>query len=98
MTKTILATAVSATLFTATANVSAANVYQGFADNPDLVHQYNTVDTTAMQPGIGSDIDRYHGVADDNADLFNVMLDGQSSSHETPQIYAGAEGNPDLAF
>ena len=98
MTKTILATAVSATLFTAAATVSAANVYQGFADNPDLVRQYNTVDTTAMQSGIGSDVNRYQGVADGNADLSNVMLDGQSNSHEAPQIYAGAEGNPDLAF
>ena len=94
MTKTIFATAVAATLFTAAANVSAANVYQGFAGNPDLVRQYNAVETTAVQPGIGSDIDRYHGIAD----LFNLMLDGQRSSHETPQIYAGAEGNPDLTF
>ena len=98
MTKTIFATAVAATLFTAAATVSAANVYQGFAGNPDLVRQYNAVETTAVQPGIGSDIDRYHGIADGNADLFNVMLDGQRSSHETPQIYAGAEGNPDLTF
>ena len=53
---------------------------------------------TAVQPGVGADLDRYQGVADGNADLFNVMLDGQSSSHETPQIYSGAQGNPDLAF
>ena len=72
-TTTIITTAVAATLFTAAAAaVSAADVYHGFAGNPDLVRQYNAVETTAMQPGIGSEIDRYHGVADRNADLFNV--------------------------
>jgi len=95
---TLITTAVAATLLTAAATVSAADVYQGFAGNPDLVRQYNAVETTAVQPGIGSDIDRYHGVADGNADLFNVMIEGPSDSSDAPQIYAGAQGNPDLAF
>ena len=96
MTKTILATAA----FLFATSIQAADSRQQFVmDNPDADNSrgfYQGV--TAIQPGVGADLDRYQGVADDNADLFNVMLDGQSSSHETPQIYAGAERNPDLAF
>ncbi|MGB5831729.1 MAG: hypothetical protein WBG92_07035, partial [Thiohalocapsa sp.] len=83
----ILITAVAATLFTAAATtVSAADVYQGFAGNPDLVRQYNAVETVAVQPGIGSDIDSYHGIADGNSDLFNVVIDGPANSGDAPQI------------
>jgi len=96
--KTIIITTVAATLFTAAATASAADVYQGFAGNPDLVRQYNAVASVAVQPAVGSDIDRYHGLADGNADLFNVMIDGPTNSGNAPQIYSGAQGNPDLAF
>jgi hypothetical protein len=94
--KTII-TAVAATLFTAT--VSAADVYQGIGvGNSDLVSQPGSMETVAVQPGIGSDIDRYHGLADGNGDLFNVSIQGPSDSGDAPRIYGGAEGNPDLAF
>ena len=96
--KTIIITAVAATLFTTAAAVSAADVYKGFAGNPDLVRQYNRVETVAVQPSVGSDIDRYHGLADGNSDLFNVTIKGPTYSGDAPKIYAGAEGNPDLAF
>jgi hypothetical protein len=97
--KTIITAIAAATLFTAAATtVSAADVYQGFAGNPDLVRQYNAVETVAVQPGIGSDVDRYHGIADGNGDLFNVMIDGPTNSGDAPRIYSGAQGNPDLAF
>lgn len=96
MTKIILATA--ALLFAA--SIQAADSRQQFVmDNPDSDNSrgfYQGV--TAVQPGVGADLDRYQGVADDNADLFNVMLEGQNSSHKTPEIYSGAQGNPDLAF
>ena len=96
MTKTILATAA----FLFTTSIQAADSRQQFVmDNPDTDNSrsfYRGV--TAMQPGVGVDLDRYQGFADRNPDLFNVRLDGQCSSHETPQIYAGADGNPDLAF
>ena len=96
MAKTILATAA----FLFATSIQAADSRQQFVmDNPDTDNSrgfYQGV--TAIQSGVGAALDRYQGVADGNADLFNVMLDGQSSSHETPQIYAGAEGNPDLAF
>lgn len=96
--KTII-TAVAATLFTAAATTaSAADFYKGFAGNPDLVRQYNAVAPIAVQPGVGSDIDRYQGVADGNADLFNVMIEGRASNGDAPRIYSGAQGNPDLAF
>ncbi|MGB5830501.1 MAG: hypothetical protein WBG92_00720 [Thiohalocapsa sp.] len=94
-----LITAIAATLFTAAATtVSAAEVYQGFAGNPDLIHQYNAVETVAVQPGIGSDVDRYHGIADGNSDLFNVMIEGPTNGGDPPRIYSGAQGNPDLSF
>lgn len=96
MTKTILATAA----FLFATSIQAADSRQHFVmGNPDSDNGrgfYRGV--MAIQPGVGTDLDRYQGIADGNADLFNVMLDGQRSRHESPRIYAGAEGNPDLTF
>ncbi len=93
----------TATLLTlAAAGASAADVYQGLgAGHPDLNSQPQgrSFATSAMQPGVGSQIDRYQGIAEGNADLFNVRLDGPAErSGERPVIYSGAQGNPDLSF
>lgn len=97
-----LNTALAATLFSVIATgVNAADVYQGLGvGHPDLNSQPQgrNFGTSAMQPGVGSQIDRYQGVADGNSDLFNVRLQGTSDSGEAPVIYSGAEGNPDLSF
>lgn len=55
---------------------------------------------TAVQPGVGSQTNRYHGFADGNPDLFAVQLDGVADrdSGSIPNIYRGAAGNPDLSF
>lgn len=100
----IITTTLTATLFSlAAAGVSAADVYQGLsAGHPDLSSQpvgiENGFGVRATQPGVGSQIDRYHGIADGNADLFNVRIQGPSDSGERPNIYGAAAGNPDLSF
>lgn len=82
-----------------TAGVSTADVHQGLgAGNPDLIRQASRVETRAVQPSVGSDIDRYHGLADGNDDLFNLRLSDSTGGGESPPIDAGAEGNPDLGF
>jgi hypothetical protein len=95
MTKTLIATA--AILFAA--SVQAADSRQQFIDgNPDSDNTrgfYNGM--TAVQPGIGTDLDRYHGIADDNPDLFNVEL-GPSPKHERPEIYGPFGASPDLSY
>lgn len=99
-----ITTTLTATLFSlAAAGVSAADVYQGLsAGHPDLSSQPAGIEdgfgVSATAPGVGSQIDRYHGIADGNADLFNVRLQGPSDSGERPNIYGGAQGNPDLSF
>ena len=95
--KIIYAT-VAASMFAA--SVSASGIYSGFGqNNPDLNDSYasSSGGMTAVQPGVGSDIDRYHGWADGNADLFR---DRHTSSHGSDSgsadVYHGFEGNPDL--
>ncbi|MEA3277132.1 MAG: hypothetical protein U9Q81_17970, partial [Pseudomonadota bacterium] len=67
--KTII-TAIAATLFTA--GVSASDVYYGLEKgNPDLSTQPASGEGfVGVQPGVGDSIDRYHGWADGNPDLF----------------------------
>jgi len=98
-----ITTTLTASLFTlAAAGASAADVYQGLgAGHPDLNSQPQgrSFATSAMQPGVGSQIDRYQGIAEGNVDLFNVRLDGPAErSGKRPVIYSGAQGNPDLSF
>jgi hypothetical protein len=99
-----ITTTLTATLFSLTAaGVSAADVYQGLsAGHPDLSSQPAGIEdgfgVRATAPGVGSQIDRYHGLAEGNADLFNVRLQRPSGSGERPNIYGAAEGNPDLSF
>ena len=95
MTKTVLAT--GAFLFAT--SIQAADSRQQFVmDNPDTDNSrgfYQGV--TAVQPGVGADLDRYQGVADDNPDLFAVDL-GTSPPNELPDIYGSFGGNPDVSY
>lgn len=99
-----LTTTLAATFFSVAASgVSAADVYQGLgAGHPDLSSQplgfEEGFGVSAVQPGVGSQIDRYQGIADGNSDLFNVRIDGPPDSSKVPNIYGGAKGNPDLSF
>jgi predicted membrane-bound mannosyltransferase len=100
MTKTIAIAA--AALFTAGAQ--AADSYQQFtAGNPDSSNpliKYEGV--TAVQPGVGSDVDRYQGIGRGNSDLFDVDLDAafnrESERSERPNIYGPFGGSPDLSY
>ena len=95
MTKTLLATA---TNLIAT-SVHAADSRQQFIDgNPDSDNSRGFYSgLTAVQPGVGSDIDRYQGIGDDNPDLFNVEL-GPSPRNERPEIYGAFGASPDLSY
>ena len=96
-TKTIIATAAAA-LFAA--NVSAVEIYHGFADgNEDLSPQrVGAEDFVGVQPSVGDSVSRYHGWDEGNSDLFKG--DGRQSRTSTgrPDIYSGFSGNPDLRF
>ena len=95
--KTIIA-AVAATVFAV--NVSASGIYSGFGQgNVDLNDGYTaSADAmAAVQPGVGSEVDRYHGWADGNADLFSDRRTSSTPSHSAPaDVYRGFDGNPDL--
>ena len=101
-----ITTSLAATLFSvaATGALAAGDFYQGLgAGHPDLYSHPAAVEhgfgVSAVQPGVGSQIDRYQGIAGGNTDLFNVRLDGPVKHNgERPAIYSGAEGNPDLSF
>ena len=95
--KTII-TAIAATLFAA--NVSAAEIYQGLADgNSDLATQRVVAeDFVGVQPSVGDSVDRYHGWADGNPDLFKSDQSGPTDSGDRPDIYMNIRGNPDLRF
>ena len=100
-----ITTTIAATLFAVAASgVSAAeDVYQGLgAGHPDLSsHPVGIKDgfgVSALQPGVGSEIDRYQGIAQGNGDLFNVRLEGATQRSQSPTIYGAAQGNPDLSF
>ncbi|WP_295881543.1 hypothetical protein [uncultured Thiohalocapsa sp.] len=100
MTKTLAIAA--AVLFTAGAQ--AADSYRALtAGNPDSSNpliKYEGV--TAVQPGVGSDVDRYQGIARGNSDLFNVDLDAafnqERGSSERPDIYGPFGGSLDLSY
>jgi len=99
MTKTIAITA--ALLFSAGAQ--AADSYRQFtAGNPDIGGGHISYEgVTAVQPGVGSDFDRYHGLADGNQDLFSVDVDRDQAprhSGERPDIYGPFGRNPDLSY
>jgi hypothetical protein len=94
--KTII-TAIAAGLFAA--NVSALDIYHGFADgNPDLQPIYTDGDSSvsAVQPGIGDSVDLYHNFDDGNQDLFSGVNDGSTAKFDSAAVYHGFSGNPDL--
>ena len=89
---------VAATLFAA--NVNAGGIYHGFGQgNPDLHLDYsgNSSEIAAVQPGVGSNFDRYRGWADGNPDLFRDAQNSTVVSHSSPaDVYRGFSDNPDL--
>ena len=95
--KTIIA-ATAAALFAA--NVGAVEFYQGWGQgNPDLSNdRVSAADFVGVQPSIGDSVDRYHGLADGNSDLFKAEPSERTEGTNDPNIYQGLGGNPDLHF
>jgi len=93
-----LAAAIVTTMFTAGAG--AADVYQGLDQgNSDLSNpRLSAEDFVGVQPSIGDSVDRYHGWADGNPDIFKADRGGTTNSGEDPNIYTGISRNPDLQF
>jgi hypothetical protein len=99
MTKTLAMTA--AALFAVSAQ--AADSYRQFtAGNPDIAGNRTGYEgVTAMQPGVGSDIDRYQNFGNGNPDLFDVDLTGVQSGRDRsgrPDIYGPFGKSPDLGY
>lgn len=95
MTKTLIATATL--LFAVSAHAADSRQYF-ISGNPDSDNNrafYEEV--TAMPRSVGTDRDRYQGIAEGNADLFGVDL-GASPAHERPDIYGPFGASPDLSF
>ncbi|MGB5732967.1 MAG: hypothetical protein WBM40_00790 [Thiohalocapsa sp.] len=92
--------AIATTLLGASAVASAADVYRDVgAGNPDLANRaLRSSEPVAVQPGVGMDLDRYHGFADGNPDIFQLPQVGAEqatrSSGEPAPIYVG----PGLLF
>ena len=83
------------------AGVTAADFYHGFSGdgNSDLSTQrYSADDFSGVQPSVGDSVDRYHGLADGNSDLFKSNLTARTDSGNDPDIYRGFSGNSDLEF
>ena len=95
--KTII-TAAATALFAA--NVSAVEIYQGFADgNSDLTTQrVSANDFAGVQPSIGDSVSRYQGWDEGNSDLFKADGTQERASTGRPDIYMNVSGNPDLHF
>ena len=95
--KTSITTAAAA-LFAA--NVSAVEIYQGFAEgNSDLsTVRVSASDFTGVQPSIGDSVSRYHGWDEGNSDLFKGDGSQERESTGRPDIYMNTSGNPDLQF
>ena len=97
--KTIITT-IAATLFAASASVSASGIYNDFGQgNPDLnaSHYDGSSQIAASQPGVGSSFDRYRGWADGNPDLFDDRQGSTTVGHSsTVDVYRGFSGNQDL--
>ena len=93
-----LFTVIASSLFAA--GVSAHDVYgelgKGNSDVSDQHPPQNQM--TALQPSIGDRFDRYQGVADGNSDLFTSDHNGLTDAGDSPNIYKGVSGNPDLSF
>jgi hypothetical protein len=99
MTKTLIATA---TLLIAVSAHAADSREQFISGNPDSDNKRAFYeDVTAMPRSVGTDRDRYQGIAEGNADLFDVDLGadpGASGSHARPDIYGPFGASPDLSY
>lgn len=93
MTKTIITTAAILLAASAYAADSRQQLVSGNPDSDNSRHVSQGV--TAMAPGVGADLDRYHGLAEENPDLFGIDL-GMSPTHERPNVYGSFGANPDL--
>ena len=84
-----LITAIAAALFAT--GVGAADVYQGLdRGNSDLsTVRTAAADRVGVQPGVGDSLDRYHGWADGNSDLFKIDRGGRTGSGTDPDILHG---------
>lgn len=101
MTKTKIAIAAAALMVSAGAYAS--DSYRQFtAGNPDSSNDRSGYQgVAAVQPSVGADIDRYHGIGDGNPDLFSVDLGGgrpAAGSGELPEIYGPFGRSPDLSY
>ncbi len=92
-----LAATFATTLLAATA--AATDIYQGFGEgNADLAIRPSDglgTGVTAVQPGMGDRVNRYHGLADGNSDL-SLSFEAELTNHEPPEIYGVVSDNPDL--
>lgn len=81
-------------------NVSAGDFYLGLDEgNSDLsTTRASAADFVGVQPSVGDSVDRYHGLADGNSDLFKIDRGSRTESTKDPDIYQGLGGNPDLRF
>jgi hypothetical protein len=95
--KTII-TAAAAALFAA--NVSAVEIYQGLDEGNTALAtpRVSASDFTGVQPSIGDSVDRYHGFAEGNTDLFKGDGSQERPGTGRPDIYMDVSKNPDLAF
>ncbi len=93
MTKTLI----TAAALLLSASVQAADSRQHFVSgNPDSDNSRSFYDAMAAVPSAG-DVERYHGIARGNSDLFGVEL-GRSQPHMRPDIYGAFGASPELAF
>jgi len=96
MTKTIIAAAAALLV---TASVQAADSRQHFiSGNPDSDNSRGYYKGMPAVPStVGPDLDRYHGIARGNPDLFPTGL-GSSPPHMRPDIYGPFGLSPDLSY
>ena len=91
-----------ATMFFAAAfagTVGAADSYQDLTrgNRDSFVAPQADGDFSGVQPAVGDSLDRYHGWADGNPDLFKGEP-GNYAESEDPDIYGGLGGSPDISF
>jgi hypothetical protein len=91
-------TTLAAALFAT--QVSAIEIYYDLGEgHPDLSAERITAeDFAGVQPSVGDSVDRYHGWAEGNPDLFQVDRSGPTDSGNDPDIYMNLHENPDLHF
>jgi hypothetical protein len=95
MTKTLITTAA---ILLATSVQAADSRQQFVSGNPDSDNVGQVYRGIAAAPAsTGSKLDRYHGIAHRNPDLFGAVL-GSSPEHTRPDIYGPFGASPDLSY